>query len=254
MINNIPRFFINKVLSLGSKICLTKNIAKHIRVLRINIGDIIFLFNGNGGQYEAKILIIENNYNIKAYIQNFFNIEVETPYYLALAQCLAKNNKMNWLLEKSVELGIKSFIPIISDRSIVRLSNKKDIFNKILHWKKIFESSCEQCGRNIIPNINNIYYLKNWLNSLQEISKANELRLFLSYNAKKSLLDLPDKTFLYKKILVLIGPEGGFHTYEEDIIKSYGFISINLGKRILRVETAAIAILSVIASKFGGWK
>ena len=147
----MPRFFVGTPLKPDDIMPLPDDVTRHILVLRLQPGDSIVLFNGEGGEYSAELVEVERR-SAKVRIHEFRNIEVEPPYHLTLAQGIAGGDKMDWLIEKAVELGASCFVPLTTTRSVVRLSGDR-AQRRHVHWQGIVRASCEQCGRNRLPEV-----------------------------------------------------------------------------------------------------
>ena len=168
---------------------------------------------------------------------------------MTLAQGIAGGDKMDWLIEKAVELGVTGIAPIIGERGVVRLSGERAL-KRQAHWQALTRAACEQCGRNRVPEVASPRNLDAWLADLPAASEG-ELRLLLSPRAEVSFASLPaDPT---GPVTLLIGPEAGFSPAEEDTIVGAGFSALGLGPRVLRTETAGIAVLAALAARWGGW-
>ncbi|HEY3599827.1 MAG TPA: 16S rRNA (uracil(1498)-N(3))-methyltransferase [Paraburkholderia sp.] len=246
----MPRFFVGITLTPGDLTPLPDDVNRHIQVLRLQPGDTITLFNGTGGEYGAEVVEMERR-GSTVRIGDFREIEAEPPYHLTLAQGIAGSDKMDWLIEKAVELGASAFAPLTTTRSVVRLSGERAQRRQV-HWQRIVQASCEQCGRNRLPEVLPTREIATWLGSMPKQPENGELRLLLSPRASvpfAALASEPPKL----RALVLIGPEGGFSAAEEAAATSHGFTAVGLGPRVLRTETAGIAVLSALAARWGGW-
>jgi 16S rRNA (uracil1498-N3)-methyltransferase len=246
----MPRFFVGTALKPDDIMQLPDDVTRHILVLRLQPGDSIVLFNGEGGEYSAELVEVERR-SATVKVREFRDIEVEPPYHLTLAQGIAGGDKMDWLIEKAVELGASSFVPLTTTRSVVRLSGER-AQRRHLHWQGIVRSSCEQCGRNRLPDVAPVREIATWLGALPRAAEDGELRLLLSPRASISFTALPATPPL-GRVTLLIGPEGGFSAAEEAAATSHGFTAVGLGPRVLRTETAGIAVLAALAARWGGW-
>jgi 16S rRNA (uracil1498-N3)-methyltransferase len=246
----MPRFFVDNPLLSGDVITLPDDVTRHVQVLRLQPGDIIVLFNGTGGEYSAEIVDMERR-DTKVRVGTFSDIETEPPYQLTLAQGIAGSDKMDWLIEKAVELGATNFVPLTTSRSVVRLSGERAL-RRQAHWQRIVQASCEQCGRNRMPEVAATREIGTWLGLMPKVPAEGELRVLLSPRANVSFSSLPDHPPT-GEITVLVGPEGGFSSPEEAAALDHGFIAVGLGPRVLRTETAGIAVLSALAARWGGW-
>ncbi|MGI4814875.1 MAG: 16S rRNA (uracil(1498)-N(3))-methyltransferase [Janthinobacterium lividum] len=255
------RLFVERPLRVGESLQLPEEAFRHASVLRLRVGETLRLFNGQGGEYTAEITQFDRK-NGTARIDAFLPREAELPYTITLAQGIAGGEKMDWLVEKAVESGVSKIVPLSTARSVVRLDPVR-AERRRLHWQALVQAACEQCGRNRLPEIAAVRNFGAWLEEMTGASgvqgapgashsNANELRLTLSPRAQKTINDLP-VTAPAGEVIVLIGPEGGLSEDEELLATQYGFTALSVGPRILRTETAGIAILSVLAARWGGW-
>ncbi|TQV74146.1 16S rRNA (uracil(1498)-N(3))-methyltransferase [Aliikangiella marina] len=236
----IHRFYAPITLAVRNELPLPKEASHHcIQVLRYSVGDSLILFNGDGFDYIAEITAIEKK-SCAVTITEKINLENESPINIHLFQGIARGDKMDLIIQKSVELGVKYFTPIFTERSNVKLDNKRQE-KKLVHWQNIAISACEQSGRAIVPKINPPVQIKNLPGD------ENTLHLILEPTATSRITDLP-KT---KNIAVYIGPEGGFSPSDLDKLKSIGALGIRLGPRVLRTETAGLATIAILQTTFG---
>lgn len=241
------RFYHPEQISSPCRIILTEEASNHLaRVLRLKVQDSILIFNGDEYDYHGTIQSIDKKkvaINIETKTLNICNPKI----HISLIQSLTSKEKIDMIFQKSTELGISSLQLIDSERSNFRIpSHKKD--SRLEHLKKVIISACEQSGRSKIPSINNRIISFNDL----EKSDINTLKFILDPQADQSLGKINfNKIENIEDILLLIGPEGGFTSSEIIIANKLGFQSINLGKRILRTETASLAMLSAIHMLFG---
>lgn len=241
---NSPRFFCNLPLEPGLELDLPEDVVRHaVRVLRLPPGASITLFNGQGGEYEATITHIDKT-QVLASIGPHDPVERESPLHLTLVQALQAGEKMDYTIQKSVELGVSLIQPVASKRSVVKLSGDRQS-KREAHWQSVAISACEQCGRNQVPQVSPIRPLEQWLG--QSGNHAG-VKLMLAPGAALSLDQLPPTT---DRITLLVGAEGGLEPGEIQAAQSSGFIPIRLGPRILRTETAGLAVLAAIQMLWG---
>ena len=252
-----PRFYCPGKLAAGQVIELPVNVAHHAsRVLRLKQGDSIILFNGNGGEFQAAIGNIGKN-GAAAAIEKHLDIERESALVITLAQAVCASEKMDWLVQKAVELGVSSIQPLDTKLSVVRLSGER-AEKRMKHWQQVVISACEQCGRNRIPQVLPLISLADWLgtqiNEWKNLSDGtlSNLHFLLSPTAKKGLRDFPEVSTI-PALTLLVGPEGGLTSEEETAALISGFISLRLGKRILRSETAALAAVAAMQMLWGDY-
>lgn len=244
----MPKFFVTEEQVNDEKIKIIGQDVKHIKnVLRKKVGNELMICNTSTKKdYLSEIISIEENCiecKIKEQIEN----KVESNIKVSILQGLPKADKMELIIQKSVELGVYEITPIEMKRCVVKL-NEKDKIKKIDRWQKISEVAAKQCGRNIIPNINQIINLKNVCNLFDKYDIV-----FVAYedenkNTLKNELEKIKQKYNNReiKIGVIIGPEGGIDSEEIKMLQENGAITITLGKRILRTETVALNVLSII--------
>ena len=245
----MPKFFVDDNQVTEEKIKITGNDVNHIKnVLRKKQSDILTICNtSNNKDYLCEILKIDENYiecKIKEEIQNY----AESRAHVTIMQGLPKADKMELIIQKSVELGVYDITPIEMKRCVVKL-NDKDKQKKIDRWQKISEVAAKQSGRNIIPHINSVINIKNICNLLKEYDivlvayeKENKTTIKEELKNLKEVYNINNEI----KIAVIIGPEGGIDEEEIEILQKSGAKTITLGKRILRTETASLNTLSNI--------
>ena len=244
----MPKFFVNLEQVKEDKIKIIGNDVNHIRnVLREKVGNKLTICNTyDMKDYLCEITKLDEEY-IECQIKEELENNVESNIKVTIMQGLPKADKMELIIQKSVELGVFDITPIEMKRCVVKL-NEKDKTKKIQRWQKISEVAAKQCGRNIIPSINSIINIKNVCNLLNEydivlIAYENEKETTLKQVLKEIKQSYSEKEI---KIAIIIGPEGGIASEEVEILQESGAKSITLGKRILRTETVALSVLSVI--------
>jgi 16S rRNA (uracil1498-N3)-methyltransferase len=245
----MPRFHVSAPLAPNQLVSLPENVVRHVHVLRLQTGDQIDLFDGAGGQYSGTLVEIGKRSAV-AQLGEHEAREAEAPYSITLAQGVAGGDKMDWLIEKAVELGVSAIVPLTAERGVVRLSAERAV-RRQAHWQALVEAACEQCGRNRVPAVSAAMDVQKWLNELADI-RDGEIRLMLSPRAEKDFASLPEHAPA-ESVTLAIGPEAGFSPAEEAAIADAGFTSISLGPRILRTETAGMAMLAALAARWGGW-
>lgn len=246
----VPRVYYSSPLSLsGSGECeLPTAVAHHLlRVLRLRVGDEVRVFDGTGGEWRAQLLAADKRSARIALIEHLA-VERESALPVTLVQCLQGGDKMDLTVQKAVELGVSRLVPIMSQRSVVRLDGER-ADRRRERWQEIAVSACEQCGRNRVPEIAPVTSLGQWLASVPKVA-AGSLRLILSPDGATGLAQLPEPSGLE----VLIGPEGGLATEEEGLARAAGYQPIRLGPRVLRTETAGLAILAAAHARWGDFR
>lgn len=240
---SISRIYQATSLELHQSVRLDEKASHHLaRVLRASVGDQVTLFNGRGGEFLATISHIDKK-SIQVNVISFNPREVESPVQLTLAQGIARGEKMDFIIQKAVELGVATIIPLITERCNVRLDQEREE-KRLQHWQAVAISACEQSGRNRIPDISPPRIYKEWLAG----AKA-DLRFVLSPHVENKLSEYPLSE--QASIILLIGPEGGLSDQEVTASVQHGFLPLNLGPRVLRTETATLAAITVLQTRFG---
>ena len=212
------------------------------RVLRLAAGDGVTLFNGQGGEFGATIVRV-GKAEVAVEIGPRVDRECESPLCITLVQALSGGEKMDFTVQKAVELGVSTIQPVISSRSVVRLAGER-AEKRVHHWQGVVISACEQCGRNRVPAVGAILPLETWLGS----SDRSGLRMVFAPEATRTLHELPTPS---SGVTVLAGPEGGFSEAEVAAAATYGFVPVRLGPRVLRTETAALAAIAAMQAVWG---
>ena len=240
---SISRVFQPIPLQPNALIQLDEPASHHLaRVLRATINDTLIIFNGDGGEYLGIITRIDKK-NVMVQLQEYLTKKTESPLELYLAQGISRGEKMDYTIQKAVELGVKKILPLFTERSTVKL-DKERREKKRQHWESIAISACEQSGRLCVPEIFMPQSLEKALVSLQA-----DWYFVLSPTATHQLKKSPvQKT---QRVVLLIGPEGGLSETEIDYVSQCGFLPLNLGPRILRTETAAVAAITALQCFFG---
>lgn len=243
--NMTPRLFCPDDLSRAVQITLPDSAAHHVaRVLRLRIGDLVTLFDGNGGEYAASIHAVSKN-EVRVDVGRFSQVERETPLHVCLAQGLSLGDKMDDTLQKAVQLGIAEFVALQTNKSVVRLDGERAL-KRFQHWQHVAIAACEQCGRNRLPRLQEVMSFDEFMVSADNTAT----RLLLSPRGETSLGQLEKPA---GKIILLCGPEAGFSAGEEAIAIKSGFIPVRLGPRVLRTETAAVAALAAMNALWGDY-
>lgn len=233
----MPRLYCPLPLAAGQSLELPAGAARHIQVLRLQPGAAITLFNGEGGEFEAQVERMGRS-DVGVRVGRHSAIEREAPRPVHLAIGMPANERMDWLVEKACELGAASIQPLVAERSVLKLSGER-AQKKRAHWQAIAIAACEQCGRNTLPVIHEVALLAHWLEQAPEQPR----RLVLSLDAAAGpLAPTPGQS----PVLVLSGPEGGLSQPEEQAALARGFAPVSLGTRVLRAETAPLALLAAL--------
>ena len=240
----IPRFYFSSDLSLGARVALDKDAAHHaVRVLRMNEGDAVSLFNGDDHLYGASITRITKQ-EVMVLIQSRTAASRESALSVLLAQGIAAGERMDFVLQKAVELGVTAIQPLQTERSVVKLQGERKE-KRAQHWQNLVIAACEQCGRNVVPAVLPILDLSSWLGQRDTMPA---LRIMLAPQADQALRELPKPGGL---IQLAVGPEGGFSAQENAALVQCGFTPARLGPRVLRTETAALAALASLQTLWG---
>lgn len=238
----IPRIHVPAPLRSGSIVTLPEAAANHVaRVLRLKPGAQLVLFNGTGGEYQA-VLERLNKHQVDVAVGDAIDREAESPLHITLAQGISRGERMDYTIQKAVELGVNHIVPVFCRRSVVNLQGER-LDKRVRHWQGVVNSACEQCGRNRLPLVSEPVDLDDWLRR-----DTAELKLILHPEAPLDLTGVAPPT---GPVSLLIGPEGGFAPEEFTQAQDAGYIGLRLGPRILRTETAAVVALSVLQTLWG---
>lgn len=237
-----PRFYLDQPLAPGDRFSLPSGPARHAaRALRLMADDSITLFNSQGGEYTARIERIQKD-EVAVSVTGFSGIERESCLRVMLAQGISSGERMDYTLQKAVELGVAAIQPIAARRSVVKLAGER-AERRVAHWQGVVASACEQCGRNQVPVVAPPLTLARWLGDY-----GSGRLLFLSPLAEARLADLPAPTAMD---CLVAGPEGGFEADEIAALVAAGAMPVRLGPRVLRTETAALAALAAMQTLWG---
>ncbi len=218
--------------------------AHHVaHVLRLVAGDPLVLFDGRGTAYDAVIAQCARGV-VRVQVSGSRSEDRESPLAVTLAQAVSSGERMDYTIQKAVELGIVAVQPLLTERCVVRLAGERAA-RRLLHWQAVVAAACEQCGRNRVPAVHPVQPLRDWL---QRPAAAGERRLLLAPQADAGLwlLDPPAGP-----VTVLAGPEGGLTPTEAEDALRAGFLPLRLGPRVLRTETAAVALLAAMQALWG---
>lgn len=226
----------------GQTIALSATAVQHVGlVLRLGVGDQIILFRGDNHEYQAVLHSVQKK-SIQVTIQTKSYVNRESPRRIHLAQGIAKGDKMEWIIQKAVELGVASITPLITDRTVVRLGVQR-LEKKHQQWQAIAIAACEQSGRNHIPTVHPVCSFADYLHR-----HPTSYQWLLSPDASSSWPSIPHDN---AELAILIGPEGGFSPEELHQAQTHQVQHIRLGPRILRTETAALTALSILQNLYG---
>jgi 16S rRNA (uracil1498-N3)-methyltransferase len=242
----MPRFYVPQPRIENGMLKIEGSEVRHIRrVLRLREGDRIVVFNGLAKEYEG-IIVEEEATSVVMRIQHVLSPNRESPLEITLAQSLLKGEKMDYLIQKSTELGVKEIVPFFSSRSVPLLDKSKKL-KRYHRWERIAMEASKQSGRGIVPRIEPFqdYF------EMLKAPTPDTLRLILSEREGESLREILKALREKTKVFFIVGPEGGLSDEELDQAKRAGFIVVNLGKRILRSETASLSLLGILQYEWG---
>ncbi|CAN1504613.1 16S ribosomal RNA methyltransferase RsmE [Burkholderiaceae bacterium] len=240
----MPQFYLPQPWSPKKPINMPAELAHHLRVRRIQVGETVAIFDGAGMVAKATILEYRNKSGLLSLSAIGLDRHREAPYAITLAQALAAGDKMDWIVEKAVETGAQSIIPLQCERSLLKLMRPSDAERaqkRHLHWQAIVQAACEQCDRTVFPTLEPIQNFEAFIARNQ----TTGLKLLLSPNAPVELVDVLVTT-PQQNCFLLIGPEGGHSPSEEAQAIAAGYLLVSLGKRILRTETAGIVAIATV--------
>lgn len=238
----ITRVFQPVPLASGSSIELDEQAAHHLaHVLRIKSGASLVLFNGEGGEYRAQVQAI-GKHSVVVGVGERSDPMRESKLETVLAQGVSRGERMDYTLQKAVELGVSRIVPLLTEHTMVKVSGDRRE-RRAQHWQSILVSASEQCGRNLVPKLDTAREFGEWLKV-----DASSLKLVLHQDGEKSLSELPPPS---GAVTLLVGPEGGLSDTEVASAQAVGFTVLRLGPRILRTETAGVAALAALQAKWG---
>jgi 16S rRNA (uracil1498-N3)-methyltransferase len=240
----MPRFYCPLPLAAGLLADLPEAVAHHLHVVRQQPGAQLTLFNGQGGQYRATLQDVGKR-RASARVDAFEDVEVELAYAITLAQALPEASKMDWIIEKAVELGVAAVVPLAAQRCVTRLSGER-AEKRHAHWEGIMVAASEQSGRNRLAALAPLEDVGKWL-----ARPAAAPRILLSPRGSQTLAAW-GAAHAAQDVTLMVGPEGGFSPAEEDAAIASGAIPLTMGPRVLRTETAGMAALATLNALWGG--
>jgi 16S rRNA (uracil1498-N3)-methyltransferase len=239
-----PRIHCDIRLGPGAQFTLAPEAAQHVsKALRLKAGDSIVVFDGRGGEYEAVLQRIDRE-RVDVKVGAFRDVEREPAVTVGLVQGLPEADKMDWIVQKAVELGVAWIQPIVCDRSVVRLPADRAA-KREAHWKRVAVAACEQAGRNHVPEVRPTLAFQSWL------AEPSTVPRWLLQPGGEPLAGRPAPTQPFE---LLVGPEGGLSEREADLARSRNCQPVALGPRVLRTETAALAALAAIHALWGDFR
>jgi len=249
-IMRIPRIYQQSSLTVNETVQLSEDAFGHVvRVLRLSVGDSLILFNGEAAsQFQAELVEVKKKHaSVK--ITSEIAVSNESPLKIHLGQGISRGDRMDFTLQKSVELGVTTITPLFTERCGVKLSAER-LAKKREQWQKIVVSACEQSGRCIVPEVKAPVFLQDWLDE-----QTNALKLNLHPKATHSIMTLPfEFAENNHQARLLIGPEGGLSDEEISQANNADFHDVLLGPRVLRTETAALTAITALQCRFGDIK
>ena len=242
------RLFVPLPLIEGAELPLPESAARHAMVRRVQPGDVLTLFNGGGSDWPARVLAVGRS-SVGVRVGAPQPVHAELPQRVTVALAMPANERMDWLIEKATELGVAVIQPLHSERSVLRLSGERAT-RKQQHWQAVAQAACEQCGRAVVPAVTPVAALMDWLHGLPTLSSEPRLAsaparwlLSLQSDARPAAAHgLPTGL-----LCMLSGPEGGLTPDEEAAARAAGFLALDLGPRVLRADTAPLAVLAWLA-------
>jgi 16S rRNA (uracil1498-N3)-methyltransferase len=259
----LTRVYVDSALSAGSIVDLAPDTGSHLaKVLRARSGDELVLFNGDGREFSGAIEAVRGS-RVSATIGAARLVDRESPFSATLVQCVPRGDRMDFIVQKATELGVARIVPVLSQRSVVRLDDARSA-SKQAHWRAVAVSACEQCGRNRLPVIEMPQLLLNYLGALPpgEGTRGAERRWVLepwhayppqseTRGADTGTPDAGAAGVAITAAQIAVGPEGGFAADELEAFQLTAFSRLGLGPRVLRTETAAIAAIVILQARFG---
>jgi 16S rRNA (uracil1498-N3)-methyltransferase len=236
-----PRLFVEPPLAACDCLALPERAARHVQVLRLQPGDAVTLFDGTGGQWSGRIASMARR-GAQVQVLEHSAQESEASIAVTLALAMPANDRMDALVEKATELGAVAIVPLHTERSVLRLSDER-ASRRQAHWQAIAVAACEQCGRNRVPVIHPVQSLTAWLAALPA-GAAGETRHLLGWRGAVPWAQAA--ALQAAAVTLLSGPEGGFADAEEDMAHLRAFVSVSLGPRVLRADTAPLAALAAL--------
>ena len=239
----IPRIYTAQELSVGTEILLPEQAGEHaVRVLRLERGHPLILINGDGCEYDAELASLAKR-AVTAVITQARAVDREAALSITLAQSIARGEKMDWILQKAIELGVSQIVPLVTERTEVKLDEER-AERRMAHWDSVIESACEQCGRTTLPALAPPQRIDRWLTALD----FGGVRLAMVPDGETTVRELPQTN---SGVIVVVGPEGGLSEQDVAVLRQADFVGLRLGPRILRTETAGIAVIAALQALHG---
>mgnify|MGYP006281893499 FL=1 len=240
----VSRLYVAQPLNVGEQLSLNEDASHYVRtVLRLKQDQAIILFNGQGGDFAGHFTEVSRK-TVRVQINEKLPRDVESPLRISLGMGISRGDRMDWAVQKAVELGVHSITPLMTERCVIKFDTEKKQQRR-QHWQHIVQHAAEQSGRSVLPALQEVVHIHDWVRTQQG------LKVFLDPYAEQTLADIqPDAMHL----TLLSGPEGGFSDQERQLAKAAGFIPVRMGARILRTETAVLAALAAAQSLWGDFR
>ena len=239
----IPRIYTAQALVVGTEILLPEQAGEHaVRVLRLERGHPLILINGDGFEYDAELASLAKR-AVTAIIKQARAVDREAALPITLVQSIARGEKMDWILQKATELGVSRIVPLVTERTEVKLDEER-AERRMAHWDSVIESACEQCGRTTLPALAPPQRIDRWLTTLE----SDGLRLAMIPEGETTVRELPSTD---AGVIVVVGPEGGLSEQDVAMLRQADFLGLKLGPRILRTETAGVAAIAALQALHG---
>ena len=237
-----PRIFLDDHIQTGAIYTLPEEASHHVaQVMRMRVDEQLILFNGQGGQFNAEITFVDKR-RVDVKVGQHILGDRESNCDITLVQGITRGQKMDYILQKAVELGVKRIVPVMTEHGTVQLDNHR-AEKRHQHWQKIIISACEQSGRNTLPVLIDVQNFESWI-----VQDKNEMKLIFHPETNHRLSEMESTI---SQLTLLIGPEGGFSQHEYELAQENGCQAISLGPRILRTETAAVAAITACQTHWG---
>ena len=238
----VPRLYTQQTLDVGSMVSMDKDAARYLSsVLRMTSGQMLNLFNGDGGEYIAEVASLSKN-QVTVSIKESLPNDRESLLKIHLVIGISRGERMDWVIQKATELGVHIITPIFTERTEVKLAGSR-LEKRLVHWQQVSIIACEQCLRNVVPTINSAVSLQQCLGT-----HDGGLKIVLHHRTERPLTELQNTN---NHVTILVGPEGGLSDDEITLAEFNGYNAVKLGPRVLRTETAPLAAISILQSLWG---
>ena len=239
-----PRIFSDQPLQADSSIELSESAANHVgRVLRMQPGEPLVLFNGQGGAWQASVVSVSKK-AVSVAVQSFMAGDAQSPLVIELGQTLSRGERMDYAIQKATEAGVTAITPLWSERCEVKLHADR-LDKRVRHWQQVAISACEQCGRNVVPVIHMPQTIEQWL-----ASRKTDLGFVLHHRSEQKLSGYQPP----QSVSLLIGPEGGLSAAEIALAERHQFHALTIGPRVLRTETAPVVAIALMQYLWGDYQ